>query len=157
MASRRARPLDAFCSGSCRPSTEILSGAHSQGQYSGAAKTVESQSRGEGDDFYNLSPSLTQRASDGGVRGDNSNMAKVRAAACLRPLPSLTKSNQQAFRRMLQSLRLRQGNQCFRLALGRLFARNMGHGLRAALQSVVRNLCLGLRLAECSFVHGLSL
>lgn len=45
------------------------SGAHSQGQYSGAAKTVEPQSRGEGDDFYNLSPSLTQGASDGGRSG----------------------------------------------------------------------------------------
>lgn len=53
----------------CRASTEILSGAHSQGQYSDAAKTVEPQSRGEGDDLYNLSPSLTQGASDGGRSG----------------------------------------------------------------------------------------
>lgn len=53
----------------CRASTEIRSGAHSQGQYSGAAKTVEPQSRGEGDDFYNLSPSLTQGTNDGGRSG----------------------------------------------------------------------------------------
>lgn len=92
------RPSDAFCSGSPKSSLSRINQnplrcPSSQGRYSDAAKTVEPQSRGEGDDFYNLSPSLTQGPkglTTAAARGDNSIWQKVRAAACLGPLPSLS-------------------------------------------------------------------